>query len=374
MEDDFTIISILRNIDDPRIDRTKLHNLIDILAIAICSSTCGMTGWEEFEAFGEEKEQWFRKFLELPNGIPSADTFRRVFGRIDPKQLRKALAQWAQTLQECLQGKVVAIDGKTLRGSFDSTNAIAPLHSLCAFATESNLVLGECAVSGKENEITKIPDLLEMLEIKGAIVTIDAIGCQKKITEIIVKKKKADYVLALKKNHPDLHNEVAALFRVAEQQSEITSDSWSYTEKGHGRIETRECTAIAAGPWLGHVTTGWTKLTSVARLVSTRESKGKTTEYTRYFISSLPPDAQEIGRAVREHWRIENTLHWSLDVVFKEDSIRIRKDNSPENLAIIRRIAFSLAKERTPQKMTTKRAQLYSILNQKFAEAHFFKA
>jgi len=373
MEENSTIISILRGIDDPRIDRTKLHNLIDIIAIAICSSTCGMTGWEEFEAFGAEKEAWFRKFLALPNGIPSADTFRRVFERIDPKQLRKALAEWAQALQKCLEGKVVAIDGKTLRGSFDSTNAIAPLHSLCAFATESNLVLGECAVSGKENEITKIPELLEMLELKGAIVTIDAIGCQKKIAEIIVKKKKADYVLALKKNHPDLHNEVAALFRVAEEQAEITSDSWSYTEKGHGRIETRECTAIAAGPWLGHVTAGWTKLTSVARLVSTRESKGKTTEYTRYFISSLPPDAREIGRAVREHWRIENTLHWSLDVVFKEDSIRIRKDNSPENLAIIRRIAFSLAKERTPQKMTTKRAQLHSILNSKFAEAHFFK-
>lgn len=373
MNSEFTIINILKNIDDPRIDRTKLHNLIDILAIAICSSTCGMTGWEEFEAFGEDKEAWFRKFLALPNGIPSADTFRRVFERIDPKQLRIALAEWAQTLQKCLEGKVVAIDGKTLRGSFDATNAIAPLHSLSAFATESNLVLGQCAVPDKTNEIVKIPELLELLEIKGAIVTIDAIGCQKKITEIIVKNKKANYVLALKKNHPDLHDEVAALFRVAEGQSEIEKDSWSYVEKGHGRIETRECTCIAAGPWLGHVTEGWTKLTSVAKLVSTREIKGKTTEYTRYYISSLPPDAQEIGRAVREHWRIENTLHWSLDVVFKEDSIRIRKDNSPENLAIIRRIAFSLAKERTPQKMTTKRAQLRSILNPNFAEAHFFK-
>lgn len=373
MESDLTIISILQNIDDPRIARTRLHNLIDILAIAICSSTCGMTGWEEFEAFGEAKKAWFRKFLELPNGIPSADTFRRVFERIDPKQLRKALAEWAQTLQSCLEGKVVAIDGKTLRGSFDSANAIAPLHSLCAFATESNLVLGQCAVPGKNNEITKIPELLEMLEIKGAIVTIDAIGCQKKIAEVIVKKKKADYVLTLKQNHPALHNEVAALFRVAEKQAEIQKDSWNYTEKGHGRIETRECTAIAAGPWLEHVTTGWTKLVSVARLVSTRECKGKLTEHTRYFISSLSPDAQEIGRIVREHWRIENTLHWSLDVVFNEDSIRIRKDNSPENLAIIRRMAFSLAKERTPQKMTTKRAQLHSILNPEFAKAHFFK-
>jgi hypothetical protein len=160
----------------------------------------------------------------LPNGIPSADTFRRVFERIDPKQLRKALAQWAQTLQKCLKGKVVAIDGKTLRCSFDATNAIAPLHSLSAFATESKLVLGKCAVSDKTNEITKIPELLELLEIKGAIVTIDAMGCQKKVTEIIVKKKKADYVLALKKNHRDLHNEVAALLRIAKEQSGIEKD------------------------------------------------------------------------------------------------------------------------------------------------------
>lgn len=373
MENNFNIISILSNVEDPRIDRSKLHNIIDILAIAICSSTCGMTGWDDFEAFGEEKQEWFKKFLELPNGIPSADTFRRVFERLDPKQLRKALAEWAKTLQQCLQGKVVAIDGKTLRGSFDATNAIAPLHSLSAFATESSLVLGECAVPGKTNEITQIPELLDMLEIKGAIVTIDAIGCQKKITEIIVKKKKADYILALKKNHPDLYREVDALFRVAETQPEIQKDSWSCVEKGHGRIESRECTCIETGKWLGHVAEGWTKLCCVAKLVSTREIKGNITEHTRYYISSLPPDAQEIGRAVREHWRIENTLHWSLDVVFNEDACRVSKDNSPENLAIIRRIAFSIAKERTPQKMTTRRAQIRSMLNPKFAEAHFFK-
>ncbi len=373
MDNNYSLISILSHIDDPRIERSRLHNLIDILAIAICSSMCGMTGWEEFEAFGEEKKEWFETFLELPNGIPSHDTFRRVFERIDPKQLQKALTEWSAQLHQCLEGKVVAIDGKTLRASFNSTKGLAPLHAVSAFVTESKFVLGQTFVEKKENEITAIPELLETLEIKGAIVTIDAMGCQKKIAEQICKKKKADYVLALKKNHPDLHDEVAALFRLAEKQSQIQVDTFCSHDKGHGRIETRECACIEAGPWLEHVSQGWTKLKTVAKLVSTVEKKGKVSEETRYFLSSLPCDAEEHLRVVREHWRIENTLHWSLDVVFKEDSIHISNDNSPKNLSIIRRIAFSLAKERTPEKMTTKRAQLRSVLSPDFARRYFFK-
>ena len=373
MDNKFTLISILSNVEDPRIDRTRLHNLVDILAIAICSSMCGMTGWEEFEAFGQEKEQWFRSFLSLPNGIPSHDTFRRVFQRLDPKQLQQALTEWSAQLHRNLEGKVVAIDGKTLRSSFDSTEGLAPLHTISAFVTESNFVLGEQFVDSKQNEITAIPDLLKTLEIKGAIVTIDAMGCQKKIAEQIVKENKADYVFALKRNHPDLHNEVAALFRVAEQTKQIPVDIFEKSNKGHGRIETRICSCIEAGPWLGHVAKQWKGLKTVAKITSTVQRKDKTTEETRYFLSSLPNDAAEIARAVREHWRIENTLHWSLDVVFKEDDIHIYKDNSPKNLSIIRRIAFSLAKERTPEGMTTKRAQLISLLNQNFARERFFK-
>ena len=373
MHDIISVISVLKRIEDPRIDRTKLHNLTDILMISICAAMCGMTGWEEIQAVGEEKEDWFRGFLALENGVPSHDTFRRVFERIDPKQLRAALVAWTENLQQHLEGKIVAIDGKTLRGSFDKTNKLAPLHLLSAWAAESNFVLGQCAVENKENEISKIPELLRMLELKGAIVTIDAMGCQKEISRVIVEEKKANYVLALKKNHPDLHSEVNALFRVAETDSTIEKDYWEATEKGHGRIETRQCTCITAGPWLEHVTSGWTKLQTVARVVSTRIINGEQTEYTRYFISSLPPDAREIARAVRAHWSIENTLHWSLDVVFKEDSIHIRKDNSPENLAVIRKIAVSLAKERTPKGMTTKRAMLRAMLNWDFANRHFLK-
>lgn len=373
MKEFFPLITIINTIEDPRINRTKLHNLTDILMIAICAAMCGMTGWEEIQAFGEGKEDWFRKFVPLPNGIPSHDTFRRVFERIDPKQLEKALIDWTKTLEICLEGKVVAIDGKTLRASFDKSKGIKPLHTISAWVAEDKLVLGQCVVDGKENEITKIPELLELLDLKKAIVTIDAIGCQKNITKIIIEEKKADYVLALKKNHPDLHSEVEALFRMAETHKQIETDTWEYTEKGHGRIETRICTSIEAGPWLNHVTSGWTKLQTVAKVVSIRDCKGKISEQTRYFISSLPSEARNIGKAVRDHWSIENTLHWSLDVVMKEDSIHIAKDNSPRNLAVIRRIAFSLAKARTPQKMTTKRAQLKAILNWDFANLHFLK-
>ncbi len=214
--------------------------------------------------------------------------------------MQNALTEWSAQLHQCLEGKVVAIDGKTLRASFNCTKGLAPLHAVSAFVTESKFVLGQTFVEKKENEITAIPALLETLEIKGAIVTIDAMGCQKKIAEQICKKKKADYVLALKKNHPDLHDEVAALFRLAEKQPQIQTDSFCSHDKGHGRIETRECTCIEAGPWLEHVSQGWTKLTTVAKLVSTVEKKGKVSEETRYFLSSLPCDAEEHLRVVRE--------------------------------------------------------------------------
>ena len=373
MQNIISIISVMNSVDDPRIDRTKLHDLTDILVISVCAAMCGMMGWEEIQAFGEEREEWFKKFLDLKNGIPSHDTFRRVFERVDPKQLRTALTAWTESLQQNLEGKVVAIDGKTLKGSCDSTKELAPLHLISAWAAESNFVLGQCAVGDKENEITKIPELLRMLELKGAIVTIDAMGCQKEIAKIIVNDKKANYVFALKRNHPDLHSEVKSLFSLAEKHKQIETDCWESTEKGHGRIESRQCICISAGPWLEHVCEGWTGLNTVAKVVSIRQCGEKTSEDARYFISSLPVDAKEIARAVRLHWSIENTLHWSLDVVFKEDSIQIKKDNSPENLAVIRKMAVSLAKQRTPKGMTTKRAMLRALLSWDFANQHFLK-
>ena len=359
-------------IHDPRVDRTKKHQLVDILIIALCATVCGVEGWEEIEIFAEEREDWFRGFLELPNGIPSHDTMYRVFSRINPKEMNAALIRWTEGLEQSVAGKVVAIDGKTLRGSFDTATGKGALHLISAWVEENSLVLGQMAVQGKENEITKIPELLRMLELKGAIVTLDAMGCQKEISRIIRQECKADYVLALKKNQPSLYNEVVHFFNVAEKSDYFTMDTFERLEKGHGRIEHRTCACLDVAGELEHVSSGWTDLKTVAKLHSVREVDGKKQEQTRYFISSLACDAATIAHAVRTHWSIENSLHWRLDMTFKEDASRIRKDCAPENMAAIRRIAFSLAKARTPKKMTVKRARFRANLNWNFALEHFF--
>jgi predicted transposase YbfD/YdcC len=359
-------------IHDPRIDRTKKHNLVDIIMITLCAMICGMDGWEEIEIFGEEREDWFKEFLELPNGIPSHDTMYRVFSRINPKELSNALNNWTNGLNQSVEGKVVAIDGKTLRGSFDTATGKSALHMVSAWVEDNNLVLGQVSAEGKGHEITKIPELLRLLELKNAIVTIDAIGCQKEIVRVIREEKKADYVIALKKNQPNLYSEVEHFFKVAEKSDFFSFDTFESVEKGHGRIECRNCVCLDVANHLDHVGSGFTGLKTVAKIHSTREIKGKSEEQTRYFISSLPCDAKQIAKAVRAHWSIENSLHWRLDVVFKEDASRIRKDNAPENMAIIRRVAFSLAKARTPKKMTVKRARLKMGLDWNFALNHFF--
>ena len=359
-------------IQDPRIDRTKKHQLVDILIIALCATVCGVDGWEEIEIFAEEREDWFRGFLKLQNGIPSHDTMYRVFSRLNPKELNAALVRWTEGLMQGVEGKVVAIDGKTLRGSFDTATGKGALHLVSAWVEENSLVLGQVSVNDKENEITKIPELLRMLQLKGAIVTLDAMGCQKEISRIIRRECKADYVFSLKKNQPSLYNEVAHFFNVAGQSGHFTQDRFESLEKGHGRIEQRTCVCLDVAGELDHVSSGWTDLKTVAKIHSVREINGKKQEQTRYFISSLPCDASAIARAVRTHWSIENSLHWRLDMTFREDASRIRKDHAPENMAALRRIALSLAKARTPQKMTVKRARFRANLNWNFALEHFF--
>ncbi|MBQ9104955.1 MAG: ISAs1 family transposase [Mailhella sp.] len=358
-----SLICIVEDIDDPRIDRTKLHRLSDILFIVICAMICGFTGWEQFELFALSRVRWLKKYISLENGVPSHDTMRRVFERLDPNQLKKALTEWVKVLDICLEGKVVAIDGKTLRSSLSKAKSLAPLHTLSAWAVENRVVLGECDVDGKNNEITKIPELLQLLEIKGAIITIDAMGCQKHIAEQIVNKNKADYVLALKKNQRQLYEEVELLFKCAEYNKDIHTAYYQTKEKNHGRIEERLCLSAEVGTWLGALGKEWTKLQTVAKIVSTREIGSEKRTEIRYYISSLPLDAQKIAQTIRNHWGIENTLHWGLDVVFHEDRCHIWKDNSPKNLATIRRIAFSLAKQRTPEGMSTRKAQLLTAMN-----------
>lgn len=370
-----TLISLANafiSIHDPRIDRAKKHNLVDIIMITLCATICGMEGWEEIEVFAEEREEWFKDFLELPNGIPSHDTMYRVFSRINPKELNRTLIQWTNDLKQSVEGKVVAIDGKTLRRSFDAATGKSALHVVSAWVEDNNLVLGQVSREGKGHELAQISELLRLLELKNAIVTIDAIGCQKEITRIIREENKADYVLALKKNQPSLHNEVVHLCSVAKQSDDFSCDFFESVEKGHGRIEQRQCFCIDIKNYLDHVSEGFKDLKTVAAIHSTREINGRVEEQTRYFISSLPCDARQIAHAVRTHWSIENSLHWRLDVVFKEDDSRIRKDHAPENLAAIRRAALGLIKDRLPPKMTVKRARLRMALNWDFALKHFF--
>ena len=266
---------------DPRVDRTKKHKLVDILVIALCATVCGVEGWEEIEIFAEEREDWFRGFLDLPNGIPSHDTMYRVFARLNPKELNAALIRWTEGLNHSVEGKVVAIDGKTLRGSFDAATGKNALHLISAWVEENSLVLGQVAVADKENEITKIPELLRMLHLKGAIVTLDAIGCQKEIRRIICQECKADYVFALKKNQPALHSEVAHFFNVAAESDYFVKDIFESLEKGHGRIEQRTCICLNVCGELTHVSPGWTDLKTVVKIHSVREVKGKKQEQTR---------------------------------------------------------------------------------------------
>ncbi len=358
-------------IQDPRINRTKKHNLVDIIVITLCSLICGFDGWEEIEAFAEEKEEWLKEFLELPNGIPSHDTFYRVFSRINPKELNQVLTRWSAELNKNIEGKIVAIDGKTLRGSFDSASGKGALHMVSAWVEEHSLCLGEVSREGRGHELAQIAELFKLLEIKKGIVTIDAIACNPEITRQICEDNKADYVISLKKNQPSLYSEVQYFFNLAEKQNIFNQDTFKSVEKGHGRIETRVCTCLDVEKHLDHVAGQFKNLKTVARIESKREIKGKIEERTRYFISSLPCDAAQIANAVRTHWSIENSLHWRLDVVYGEDASRIRKDHAPENLALIRRLAFSLVKMRLPDKMTVKRARVKIRLNWKFMEQYF---
>jgi predicted transposase YbfD/YdcC len=332
---------------------------------------CGVDHWEDIEWFAEAREDWFKKFLDLKNGIPSHDTIYRVFARINPKELGAVLVKWTNSLNKSVEGKVVAIDGKTLRGSFDTAAGTKALHVISAWVEENNLVLGQVATGTKGNEITAIPELLRMLDLKHSIVTIDAIGCQKEIIRIIREEKNADYVIALKKNQCNLYDEVASFFKLAEKTDFFTSDSFESLEKGHGRIEQRHCRCLDVHTHLEHVAAGFTDLRTVAQIRATRDIRGKTEEQARYFISSLPCNATQIAHAIRTHWGVENSLHWRLDVVFNEDKSRIRKDHATENMALIRRMAVNLIKPRLPAKTSVKQARRRMGICWDYALKHF---
>ena len=334
-------------LEDPRVDRTKLHKLQDIMVIAICAAICGADTWEDVEMFGKAKYEWFETILELPNGIPSHDTFNRVFNRLDPEQFRSCFIRWINAASELIGGQVIAIDGKKLRRSHDHGIGKAAIDMVSAWASTNRLVLGQVKVDEKSNEITAIPELLQMLEISGCIVTIDAIGCQTEIAANIVDQD-ADYVLALKENQGRLYEDVNLLFDDLEHSDyqAYASDYHKTVNKGHGRIEIRECWTISDQQVLQHLRgfENWEKLQTVSRIRAQRWIGEEKSCVDRYHLTSLL-GAQKVLWAVRSHWGIENELHWTLDIAFDEDRCRVRKEHGAENFAILRHIALNLLKQ-----------------------------
>ena len=330
---------------DPRIERTKKHSMTDLLVISICGFICGIDNWVELEEFGNIKKSWFRTFLELPNGIPSHDTFGRFYAALDPEQFSRCFAHWVKAISEVTEGEVVAIDGKTLRRSFDRASSKAAIHMVSAWASKNGLVLGQVKTDEDSNEITAIPKLLEILHLEGCIVTIDAIGCQREIVKHIIDKG-ADYVISLKMNQPALHAATVEFFAEAmAERFETVPHAYTETlEKDHGRLETRRYWVTGRLDWFRQ-RTDWEGMTSVGMVESEREVNGVTSKEVRYFISSLVgDDAEKFARTVRSHWSIENSLHWVLDMAFDEDHSRVRKDNAAENMAMLRHVALNLLK------------------------------
>ena len=323
---------------DPRVERTREHVLEEILLIAIAAILSGASGWNEIENYGKAKIDWLRSFLTLPSGIPSHDTFNRVFAALDPHELEKGFVAWVTSIARLTAGEVIAIDGKALKGTRQAGKAL--VHMVSAWANSNNLVLGQRKVDDKSNEITAIPKLLQALELSGTVVTIDAMGCQKSIAEKIVAKK-ADYILAVKDNQQLLLDDIKDSFRM------LAADTVSEEiDCGHGRVERRACSVLGDLSLLDKPSE-WVGLRSLVRIQAERFHKvtGKTERETRYYIASLPPDAARLNQLVRQHWGIENKLHWVLDVAFGEDLSRKRAGHAAQNFSVLNRIALNLLKQ-----------------------------
>jgi predicted transposase YbfD/YdcC len=356
-------------VSDPRKDRTKDHKLIDIIAIAICAVICGAEGWTDIELFGNSKLHWLATFLELPNGIPSHDTFGRVFSLIDAQQFQLAFYEWVWAVNDILQGQVINIDGKCLRGSDDKRLGKRAIYMVSAWSVENEIVLGQRKVDEKSNEITAIPELLKMLSISGCIVTIDAMGTQTNIAKTIVEAN-ADYVLSVKENQGHLFEDISVLFAVDQAQN-FKYASFEYKKtvnKGHGRIDVRECWSTSNPEYLNLIRglENWAGLQSIIMVACTRIIGDKETKYVRYYISSLLSNAEQILQAVRKHWSIENKLHWVLDVALNEDRSRVRKDQAPENFAVLRHIALNLLKQEKTAKGGIHAKQFLAALNEDY--------
>jgi predicted transposase YbfD/YdcC len=350
-------------LDDPRVERGQLHQLTDIVVIAILSVIAGGSGWEDMEFYGTNKQAWLSTFLALPNGIPSPDTFRRVFEAMQPKQLEACFERWVQLLVSDLGVQVVAIDGKTLKGSYDRNRRKSALHLISAWATEHRLVLAQTKVQDKSNEITAIPALLELLDLAGCIVTLDAMGTQKTIAAQI-QAAKADYILSLKANHPTLFAQVQNWFETTRQSQQLLKSTEYKLESAHHRIERRQVWSVPIEhlPPL-HEAVEWAGLRTIVVVERTRHLWNKTTHQVQFYLSSLPADSPRIGAAIRQHWGIENSQHWVLDVTFGEDACRVRSLHAPQNLAILRRFALNALNRESTCKRSLKQKSKQTAMN-----------
>jgi predicted transposase YbfD/YdcC len=365
MEDPRSILAHFGVMIDPRVDRTKEHKLVDILVIALCAVICGAEHFTEMEEFGQAKEEWFRTFLELPNGIPSHDTFGRVLSMLDPAQFQACFLNWAREIAQLKLGEVIAIDGKSLNGSIDTWSGKTASKIISAWATGAGLVIGQTHVPAGTNETAMVPELLKVLMLKGCIVTVDAANCQTKNAQLIVERG-GDYVMALKENQGRLYADVEQAFR-QEAESGFRHVSHSVVEtqeEGHGRIETRRYTLIDDPAYRDYLNADgrWRGLGSICRVERTRRTPApdgdKVEHHTAYYISSLSGSAEQLEHAIRAHWEVENGLHWRLDIAFREDQSRVRIGYAAENFAVIRHIALNLLKADKSKKIGVKSKRL----------------
>lgn len=360
-----------QDLNDPRVERTRKHPLINIVFIAVCGVLSGANSFAAIAEFGCDRRSWFARYLDLTNGIPSDDTFARVLARLDPAAFEKCLLGWIQAVQGQSANRLIAIDGKTLRGSYNRRDGKAAIHMVSAWATANTLSLGQVVVDAKSNEITAIPELLRLLEISGAVVTIDAMGCQKEIAGLI-RDGEGDYALAVKENQPTLFEQVREAVDEGLERDAADIDEHRTEERGHGRVEVRTY-AVFPAPATMDPEDVWRDLNAVGVTFSERtDARGRTSLEGRYYILSRLLSAKEFADAVRGHWSIENQLHWQLDVSFREDACRVRTDHAPANLSVIRRFALGLLKRETECRRGIETKRLKCAASDEYREKALF--
>lgn len=365
---DTSLMSFFSDFPDPRMMRARRHKLIDILMIALCATLCGAQDFVAISMFGQTRREWLSQFLELPGGIPSDDTFRRVFARMDQAYFSACFVKWVDAIADKIDNEIIAIDGKRVRRSFDKATNQAAIDMVSAWSWHNRLVLGQVKTDDVSNEITAIPELLNMLSIKGCLVTIDAAGTQTAIAEQIVRQE-GDYLLAVKRNQPELHADVTSCLDTwiergwrDEQDRSVEHSYHEMHDFGHGRQEIRRYWSMPVPDWI-NTDKRWASLSSITAVEAERTQDGKTTTHRRYYISSRHHDAKRIGRAIRSHWNIENSLHWVLDMGFREDEARTRTDNAPANLTVLRHIATNLLRRETSVKAGAKNKMMLAALD-----------